>query len=103
MAEKLNTGDAFPKLTLKLVGGGTATLQFRRTHAVAALHVLRVDVVDPAGARVRAYSGNVLLGGATASWRLPFALNDAVGSWRVRVTDVLTGRMVSSRIAVEAR
>ena len=26
MAEKLNTGDAFPKLTLKLVGGGTATL-----------------------------------------------------------------------------
>jgi hypothetical protein len=26
MADKLNTGDAFPKLTLKLVGGGTATL-----------------------------------------------------------------------------
>ena len=26
MAEKLDTGDAFPSLTLKLVGGGTATL-----------------------------------------------------------------------------
>ncbi len=26
MAEKLNTGDAFPSLTLDLVGGGTLTV-----------------------------------------------------------------------------
>ena len=26
MAEKLNTGDAFPKLTLNVVGGGTVSL-----------------------------------------------------------------------------
>jgi len=26
MAEKLNLGDTFPSLTLKLVGGGTATV-----------------------------------------------------------------------------
>ena len=83
--------------------GETATLGFRRTGSDAALHVLHVEIADPTGAIVRHYSGNALLAGDAASWPLPLAFNDAAGTWRVRVTDVLTGQMTSSEIAVEAR
>lgn len=83
----------------RLQPGETATLRVRRTGG-SAVHVLRIEVRDPTGAVVRAYSGNLRLAGATASWTLPFALNDAAGVWRVRITDVQTGQSAVSSLAV---
>jgi hypothetical protein len=81
--------------------GTTAMLRFQRADTTAALHIVHLDVIDPASRVVGVYSGNVRLSNETASWPLPFAVNDAVGLWRVRVTDVLTGRTMSSEIAIE--
>ena len=80
--------------------GETATIRFRRIGVGGELHVLHVEVADPTGATVRHYSGNAFLAGETASWKLPLAVNDAAGTWRVRVTDVLTGRVDTSSIEI---
>lgn len=66
-----------------------------------ALHVLHVDVVDPAGNVVGHYSGNVVARGGEASRVLPLAVNDAIGGWRIRVTDLLSGQSTTAALAVE--
>ncbi|MBL0156872.1 MAG: beta-galactosidase [Bryobacterales bacterium] len=55
------------------------------------LSVVRVEVVDPAGQIARHYSGNVTVKDGRAAYRIPFAVNDATGAWRVRARDVLSG------------
>jgi hypothetical protein len=40
---------------------------------------------------VRHYSGNVTIRDGRAAYQIPFALNDAAGSWRVRARDVVSG------------
>ena len=66
----------------------------------AAFHVFHVEVIDPAGRLVRQYSGNVIADGDTAIHTLPLALNDQVGTWRIRVTDASSGQ--TAEAAVEA-
>lgn len=61
------------------------------------LDVLHIEVVDPAGEHVAYYSGNQL---GTGSWPAPLAMNDRTGMWRVRVRDVLTGRVESVSLEV---
>jgi hypothetical protein len=68
----------------------------------AALHVVHLELFDPAGRLVRHYSANLFARGTAAAHRLPLALNDAVGAWRVRATDVLGGRSVEAAIEVVA-
>ncbi len=53
--------------------------------------VVRVEVFDPAGRLVRHYSHNVTIHKGRASFRIPWALNDAPGTWRVRARDVISG------------
>jgi hypothetical protein len=53
--------------------------------------VVRVEVLDPAGKLARHYSGNVTVRDGRASYRIPFALSDARGAWRVRARDVVSG------------
>ena len=55
------------------------------------LSVVRVEVVDPGGQIARHYSGNVTVKDGRAAYRIPFAVNDATGAWRVRARDVLSG------------
>ncbi|HVX66966.1 MAG TPA: beta-galactosidase, partial [Bryobacteraceae bacterium] len=55
------------------------------------LSVVHIDVLDPAGKLVRPYSGNVTIRDGRAAYAIPFALNDAPGSWRVRARDVVSG------------
>jgi hypothetical protein len=66
----------------------------------AAQHVVRVDVVDPAGAVVPHYSGNVPAERGRGGKLLPLARNDATGEWEIRVRDVLSGQEASSRVTV---
>jgi hypothetical protein len=53
--------------------------------------VVRVEVFDPAGKRVRHYSGNVTITDGAATFEIPFALDDARGAWSVRARDVISG------------
>lgn len=69
----------------------------------AAFHVFQVEVTDPAGRPVRQYSGNVIAEGETATHPLPLALNDQVGTWRIRVTDALSGQAAEATIDVPRR
>jgi len=73
--------------------GETAALHLTLAGAAAGARVvLHVEVRDPSGKEVPHYSGNVVAPGGTGEWLLPLALNDPVGNWRVRVTDLLSGR-----------
>ncbi|NOY81908.1 MAG: hypothetical protein GXP31_13005 [Kiritimatiellaeota bacterium] len=47
------------------------------------------------------YDRNVLAGADSAAIDLPIAFNDPVGIWKVRATDVLTGRTVETKLRVE--
>jgi hypothetical protein len=55
------------------------------------LSVLHIEVSDPAGRLVRHYSGNVTIHDGRAAYQIPFALSDAMGAWRVRARDVVSG------------
>jgi hypothetical protein len=55
----------------------------------AAERVVHVQTVDPDGMPVAAYSGNLRLRGAPATWLVPLAVNDRAGIWTIRVTDRL--------------
>ena len=51
---------------------------------------------------MRHYSGNLVLAGGTGAYRLPLALNDPVGIWRIEATDVLSGQTVVTEVEVVA-
>ena len=65
-------------------------LQFAGSET-AAVHVLHVEITDPTGRVIPHYSGNVFAGAGGISRRLPLALNDPLGTWRIRATDTLSG------------
>ena len=97
---------AFPALVLsapsRLQRGQSGELGMSFTGTTpAAVHVLRVDVLDPEGKTVDSYSGNVLAPGGKAGKILPLAMNDRTGTWTVRVKDILTGQVQSAMIVVE--
>jgi len=83
--------------------GETGVYRLALEGSPAAVHVVRVDVVDPAGRRVPQYSGNLLAPRGRASLTLPLALNDPPGKWTVQATDVLSGQVRSSVVNVAAR
>jgi hypothetical protein len=66
----------------------------------AARHVLHVEVSDPAGKVVDYYSGNLVARNGRATYRVPVAVNDAAGKWRVAVVDLMTGQRQSAEIEV---
>src|SRR5215467_11875052 len=96
-----------PRLTVtgprRLGLGETGVYRLALEGSPAAVHVVRVDVVDPAGRRVPQYSGNLLAPRGRASLTLPLALNDPPGKWTVQATDVLSGQVRSSVVNVAAK
>jgi hypothetical protein len=66
----------------------------------AAMHILHVDVTNPAGQPVRHYSGNVRAPMGRAVWELPIASNDATGVWHLRAHDLLSGQTRTANIEV---
>jgi len=59
------------------------------------IRVARVDVFDPPGRPARHYSANVLIADGRAVHRIPFALNDPTGQWKIVVRDVMTGQTLN--------
>ncbi len=66
----------------------------------AAVHILHVEVTDPAGHMVRHYSGNVRAPLGRAVWEIPIASNDATGMWQLRAHDLLSGQTRTANIEV---
>src|SRR5581483_2946984 len=62
------------------------------------LSVVRAEVIDPAGHLVRHYSANLTVRDGGASFEIPFAINDAKGTWRVQVRDVISGLTAATPI-----
>ena len=58
--------------------------------------VVRIRVYGPDGQEVPHYAKSLVVRDGSASWRIPFALSDAAGRWRVTATDVLTGETVAA-------
>ena len=55
--------------------------------------VVRMDVFDPSGNKVVAYSKNIVLDAKSKTGDITYnhALNDQKGTWNVTITDVLSG------------
>ncbi len=82
----------------RVARGETAVLGVGLGGAPAATHILHVDVFDPAGKAVFAYSGNLRAPAGRAQRLIPFAHNDPAGRWQVRVRDVLSGQVRTAAI-----
>ncbi|MBU0608544.1 MAG: beta-galactosidase, partial [Armatimonadetes bacterium] len=68
-----------------------------------AAHSFVVEVTDPAGQAHPLYGQAVAAGaGGVATISLPFALNDAPGPWRVRVTETVSGKSAEAVVTVAA-
>jgi hypothetical protein len=76
----------------------TTTLRFAlAAPSPTTVNILHAEVIDPAG-RIRATKNIVMRNGA-ASYRLATAGGPA-GDWTIRITDTLSGKRASSKIAV---
>lgn len=69
----------------------------------AARPVLRLEVIGPSGKPLRHYSGKLVGAEPVIERPLPLALNDPVGDWTIRVTDLLSGQAAEATVQVEAR
>lgn len=49
---------------------------------------VRVEVFRPDGAEAWCYAKNVIVKGGRATYEIPFALSDPMGTWKVRVTSI---------------
>ncbi len=87
----------------RLRRGATGVYHLSLESSPAAVHVFRVDVVDPSGRRVPHYSGNLMGPRGSARATLPLALNDPAGKWKLQVSDVLSGQTRVSVIDVRAQ
>jgi len=65
-------------------------------------HVLFMRVHGPDGRERTHYSRPVVLDGQAARARIPLALNDDVGTWRVRIRDVISGEEGECQVAVSS-
>jgi len=72
-----------------------------QTNSPAAVDVVHLDVIDPAGNIVAHYSGNVLVPQGGVSKLLPLAFNDQPGVWSIRVRDLLGGGSEVAKLQVD--
>ncbi len=84
---------------LRLGQTGTFSVGFAGA-SPAAFPVLHAEITDPSGKTIDDYSGNLIAPGGAASLRFPLALNDPAGTWRIRVTDLLSGQTAATEVQV---
>ncbi|MHB9025499.1 MAG: beta-galactosidase trimerization domain-containing protein [Armatimonadota bacterium] len=64
-------------------------------------HVLRIEVLDPRNHEPACYQQKVLAVKGKYQGRLPIALNDPVGNWQIKVTDVISGKVAAVDLRVQ--
>jgi len=74
---------------------------FTMTSNQSGTALIRAQVLAPDGTRLPLYSGNVKLYQGTATFTLPFALNDTPGKYTIKATDVVTGASVEKTIELK--
>ncbi|MBE0659329.1 MAG: beta-galactosidase [Bryobacteraceae bacterium] len=62
------------------------------------LSVIHIEAYSPEGVRIPWYASNVLLENGTAQARIPFALCDARGEWRIHACDIVSGLKAERRV-----
>ena len=67
-----------------------------------ARHCVRVGLFDPQRQPLGHYAQNALAGADKIHTTIPLALNDALGQWAVRATDIATGRTTETAFTVIA-
>jgi hypothetical protein len=60
--------------------------------------VVALQVFSPDGIRIDHYCGNIDIIEGKGQFRIPFALNDSNGSWRVKARDVISGLVTERTI-----
>ena len=81
--------------------GENAELTIRSGGAdIAARTVVHLEVIDPNGAAVPHYSGNLVAANGVATTLLPFAVNAKIGIWTLRATEVLSGQTSTAELIV---
>lgn len=98
---------ALPELEISVapraVLGGDVSLGFSvNSLSPAAQHVIHLDVIDPAGKVMEAYSGNVLAPHGRAARVIPIAWNDPAGQWLIKARDMQTGFTKTVELQVSA-
>jgi len=64
-------------------------------------HVCRVEVTDPTGKARHEYEDRTLCPLGKGKYLLPLAYNDPVGSWKLRVTEIVSGK--ATELALEVK
>jgi hypothetical protein len=65
------------------------------------MSLVRCHIYAPDGSRLPIYSNNIVLRNGRGTFVLPFALNDAIGKYVIRATDVVTGTVVEKAIELK--
>jgi hypothetical protein len=88
----------------KQVSRGTnlpLTFAVKTTVAKPGLHVIHIEFRDPQGTVKPWYSMNLLAHDGKAEAKVPFALNDREGLWRLKARDAATGCQAEAEFAVK--
>ncbi len=72
-----------------------------RSDSPAEHGVIHLDVTDPEGGTIAHYSENLLVDGAVTTKILPLALNDKIGVWTLRATDLPSGGTATAALQVD--
>ena len=62
--------------------------------------IVRVQFFSPDGKEAKIYRRKIVVKGGGAM-KLPLASNDAIGVWRVRVQDIISGKQAEASFEVE--
>jgi hypothetical protein len=81
--------------------GAEVVISFRVRHIDDYRSVATVEVTDPEGNKFPYYGGNADIIDNAGFLRFRTALNDAMGPWRVTVTDTITGITGETTVLIE--
>jgi hypothetical protein len=73
---------------------------FSISSSVLGRRLIRCHVFGPDGSMLPEYARNLLMGNTSATFVLPFALNDPPGTYIIRATDVVTGANGETRVTL---
>ncbi len=63
--------------------------------------IARAEVVDPSGIALPYYCGNIVTKSGVGEFCIPLALNAARGKWRIKLTDIVSGKSASKEFNVK--
>ncbi|HEV2677315.1 MAG TPA: alpha-amylase family protein [Aliidongia sp.] len=81
--------------------GTTVSFTIGGNDGVGMSRVVHIEALAPDGTIAPPYTTNLVIRRARATWQLPLSSNAAVGDWTIRMVDLLGGRRIERKLAVE--